>query len=359
MTGVHPVAALREFYRWWLTGMACLMPAAMGRRLVQPPDLLLLDIDPDSGSITHVAGQTGVRREVLSWQGEGGEVSEYLQPFLDSRGEQGINVVVRIPSSRVLCKPLVLPLAAEGNLRKVIAFDMDRQTPFTEEKVWFDCRIIAREPEQDRLRVELLVARRDYLEPLQDRISRWGLRPDRVTVPDDAVEWNLLPMERRPAPAPMVSARTRRLFWLLLASLLAALYLPPAHQAWRVRELETRIGALRPQAEQARSLMEEHNLLLARPRFLAATLGTRVAVIDLLRELTVALPDNTWVSQMSIRGDRIELQGESEAAGAIIELLDRSRHFRDVQFASATTRSSATQRDRFHVSARIAGSPSR
>jgi general secretion pathway protein L len=351
------IRRIRAFFRWWRAGLGHLLPAALRGRLYQAADRLLLDIDDDSCSITHVDGRTGAMRAI--YRGGAGDESgaECLRIFRDSTQAQAMNIALRIPEKNAILKSVFLPIAAEGNLGEVLAFDMDRQTPFSADRVYFDYRITGRDPGQDRLQVELLVARRDFVDGMLARIQPWGTAPDRVTIRNERAEWNLLPDSRRPAQAPMLSRRTRLLAWAALASLVAVLYVPPAWQTWRTVELERRIEVLRPQAAQARALREEYDLVLSRPRFLAAAQASRVPVLDLLNDLSTVLPDNTWITQLTIRGERLELQGESDTAGAIIELLDRSMYFDDVQFASATTRSNTTQRDRFHVSARIAPGP--
>lgn len=342
------MATLRTFLEWWLTGLGYLLPEAARRRLWQTPDILYIDVDRHLRSARHVDTQSGQEREL--------HIDEIRSPLEFLRGRD-CDVIVRLPATQVLIKPVLLPLAAERNLREVLAFDMDRQTPFTEEKVFFDYRITGHDLDNDRLRVELILTRREYLEPLLDQLNATGIAPHRVTVENEGAEWNLLSGTRRPTPAPILSGRTRALAWATLAMFLAALYVPPLSQAWRLNKLNEEVSALKPQATQARALREEYQALIARPRFLAAALDSRVAVIDILNELTIRLPDNTWISQLTLRGERLELQGESEAAGAIIELLDQSGYFTEVQFSSATTKSTATNKDRFHVSARVAPRP--
>ena len=342
------MATLRDFQEWWLTGFGFLLPEAAQRRLWQTPDILYIDADLDLLSARYLDAQLRQEREL--------RIDEIRSRSEALRGRD-CNVIVRLPTSRVLIKPMLLPLAAERNAREVLAFDMDRQTPFTEDRIFFDYRVIGRDVENDRLRVELILTRRDHLEPLLDQINSMGIIPHRVTVQNEGAEWNLLPAARRPAAMRLFSGRTRSLAGAALALVLAVLYVPPLTQTWRLSNLEEKVFALRAQATQARALREEYQALLARPRFLAAALDARVPVIDILNELTLRLPNNTWISQLALRGDRIELQGESDAAGAIIELLDQSGYFTDVQFSSATTKSTATNKDRFHVSARVAPRP--
>ena len=58
-------------------------------------------------------------------------------------GETG-EVILCLPADKVLTRTLTLPLATEENLREVLAFQMDRQTPFTVEQVYYDYGVVAR-----------------------------------------------------------------------------------------------------------------------------------------------------------------------------------------------------------------------
>ena len=77
-------------------------------------------------------------------------------------------------------------------------------------------------------------------------------------------------------------------------------------------------------------------------------------MIDSINELTRILPDDTWLNRLVIRNNKMEIQGESTAATAIIEIVENSSYFRDVQFRSPVTRNNATGKDKFNVSANLA-----
>ena len=50
--------------------------------------------------------------------------------------DPGVRTVFCIPAERVLQRNLTLPVAAEDNLRQVLAFEMDRQTPFKADQIY-------------------------------------------------------------------------------------------------------------------------------------------------------------------------------------------------------------------------------
>ena len=69
-----------------------------------------------------------------------------------------------LPSATVLRRSLSLPLAAEPRLREVLAFELDRQTPFSADQVSHQGRVLSRDPATQQMQVELLVLPRARLD---------------------------------------------------------------------------------------------------------------------------------------------------------------------------------------------------
>src|SRR5690606_22651989 len=97
---------------------------------------------------------------------------------------------------------LNLPAAAEENLRQVLAFEMDRQTPFKADQVYFDSRVLGHDANGRTARVELVLIPRGQLD------EELGVLPGGATELDGVDTWrdergaarrniNLLPPERR------------------------------------------------------------------------------------------------------------------------------------------------------------------
>jgi Tfp pilus assembly PilM family ATPase len=54
--------------------------------------------------------------------------------------------------------------------------------------------------------------------------------------------------------------------------------------------------------------------------------------LPVLEELTRALPPNTWLTEISVIKDKVEIKGISATASALIPLLENSPHFKDAGF---------------------------
>jgi general secretion pathway protein L len=125
-----------------------------------------------------------------------------------------------------------LPLAADENLREVIAHEMDRQTPFKVERVDFAVRVLERDAEARQLNVEVTVATKRVIASTLAALRRHGVDANGVVAeaerPQDPPSDYLLPFEAADA-----RPRRRRLVTVALAGCLlllagAAVWIPIA-----------------------------------------------------------------------------------------------------------------------------------
>jgi general secretion pathway protein L len=76
-------------------------------------------------------------------------------------------------------------------------------------------------------------------------------------------------------------------------------------------------------------------------------------MLDILNELTLLLPDDTWVSHFEIRDDMVHIHGESVASAVLIPLIESSKLFQNVSFRSPVTQNKKNNTERFHISAEL------
>ncbi|MCF7993810.1 MAG: PilN domain-containing protein [Chromatiaceae bacterium] len=273
-----------------------------------------------------------------------------MKPVLDvAETRSWRRIILELPSALILTRRLVLPAQVRGNLRRVVAYELDRLTPFAPTEVFFDARVVAGLSGGTTIDVELALCPRGQVTTWVDQLRAVKRPPSQITWPGAWAEANLLPPDEQPRP--------RRLAWiisglllLLVVGLTVTVLLTPlwqrAHEQDRLAQELTRMAA---QAEEVSELREA--LERARVGSLAVLEHKRdyPRMTGLLLELTELLPDGTWVQTLNYRDGAVDIRGESSQATALIGVLERGPGISNVTFRSPVMQVSASGSERFHI----------
>ena len=262
-----------------------------------------------------------------------------------------VPLVVRIPKSWVLMRDITLPLAARENLRQVIGFEMDRFTPFTVDQVYYDYKVKGSDNAGERLNVQVVVVPLRKIQPVLDLLTREGIAVDVITAEGLDESLNFLPKAARPKVN--LKRLVKRGFpVLLIFSLVIALMLAPLMQkrkiaiemqAWEnnARKKANAVLKLREQLDQEISALEETRALWTQAP----------PLVNVLKELTDLLPNDTSLQQLDIKGNEVTMRGLSLQASSLISLLENAPGFDDPHFLSPVTQQRG--KELFNLSARI------
>jgi Tfp pilus assembly protein PilN len=77
--------------------------------------------------------------------------------------------------------------------------------------------------------------------------------------------------------------------------------------------------------------------------------------LDILKELTSILPQNTWLSRVRITEATVEIEGYTASVTGILSKLEASKYFRKAEFASPTFKDARMKADRFNIKMEIEG----
>lgn len=342
-----------RFLRWWLGELSSVVPAAL-----RPGGL-------DSESFTLVRLEQG--RVFLRLFDNGGvqdagsvalqtlDASAQRQAFvtaLDKVRNGQRDVVIELPSERVLRKTLTLPLATEENLRQVLEFQMEEYTPFPISQVYFGHRVVGRDFARGQLAVEFAATPRDAVDEAVQTLNDWGCVVRAAVAQDMLVAGsliNLLPAAQGMPPSLLTRGPNPWLAAMVVLLAIAAIAMPVVIKREALLQMQPWLEKGKTAAEAADALrrdletrVQDHNYLLEKRQALPA-------VIVALEELTRILPDDTWVQQLDIKGKELQIQGETASSVKLIGLFEQSGRFYDASFRSPLTKGQTAGAERYQL----------
>jgi general secretion pathway protein L len=266
-----------------------------------------------------------------------------------ARALRGAEVEFRLAPQRCVFRELELPARAGEFLEGVVRAQIDRLTPWRADEAAFGCGApVARGA--DRIVVTVAATKRAPLAPLIDV----GADAVRVTVAREAGGAPIALLSRR------AGASSRRARWRLGLTTLLGVSLLSGVAAVGV---DWTLGAsLREETDKlTASLTERRAALLRRERAgedpatqaLDAQKRATPAAVVVLEALSRALPDDAYLTQLQIKGDKVEISGLAADAAALVKHIEQSPHFSQATFTAPTTRS-AEERESFRIEAHVA-----
>jgi len=341
-----------RFFAWWGSELLGCLPASWREILVERSEPLLIET---------------VGRELVLWRPIHHQLSEFARISLDMPVEEqrlafekqrsriddpNLRLTYCISPVHALCRSLTLPAAAQDNLRQVLSFEMDRQTPFKADQVYFDAQPELEEKGR-QIHVELLVIPRKYLDDEITPLTASGIQIDSVDCWTDATKttrmgMNLLPPERRARR----KNRRLRVNLALAFSVLILLYVVMMQALTNTQAaLATMTEEVEKTKKEAKAITELRKTLadsIKAANFLSTKKYESPTMVTMLNELTKHLPDETFVERLNVDDKgKIELQGQSTEAAKLVDELKKSPLLSNPGFQGAIQPDATTKKERF------------
>ncbi|MBF0517384.1 MAG: PilN domain-containing protein [Nitrospirae bacterium] len=132
-----------------------------------------------------------------------------------------------------------------------------------------------------------------------------------------------------------------------------SLYIPVWNDQKAVADIDKQIKALRPDYERLTALQKDTKKIDGDLAVLNSMMSKRVLVLELLRELTVTLPQDTWLARIITTEKDVNLEGYAVNASALIGTLENSKFFKDVGTTSTTFKDARMGKERFQIKAAL------
>jgi general secretion pathway protein L len=349
---------LPGFFRWWGSELLACLPPRWRALVEERSESLLLDPRSD---------------EIVVWRERGDRASEYarisrslpaeaqgaeFQRLRAAIDDPGVRTVLCIPSERVLQRNLVLPAAAEDNLRQVLSFEMDRQTPFKADQIYFDSRVLGRDASGRNLNVELVLLPRAQLD------QAIGTLPPSAAALDGVDAWrgepgtgrlqiNLLPQERRARRRDVRLPLNLGLAALALILLIVNMNESLANRQAAVDDMRAKVEESNNDARQVAALRKTLADSVAGANFLTDKKRSNPLTVALLDDLSRRLPEDTYLERLQIEGGKAQLQGQSKEAAKLIALIGASDCLANPSLQGQIQPDPRTGKERFQITADV------
>ena len=332
-----------EIFAHWTDTVAAAVIALIGR-FVSPRVVRLVEGDK-ADSFTIEGGANAQPVTFGNGRFSGGELANAVK---------GSRLELVLRPSRFLVRPLELPARASEFLEGIVRVQIDRLTPWTAAEAVFGCGApVAAGP--GKIVTTVAAATRATTDPYIAGLA--ALHPASVSIFTRAGEEtrDLIKVFEQQARGMLDRQRLSRLLRLALAGIAAAAVLATAAGAFVGNYLDSRNTELNAELSARRiALRLDRNGADSSPfALLVRRKHETQASVIVLDELSRVLPDHTYVTELHIDGNTLQIAGVTDDAPSLIRLMEQSPHFTHATFFAPTTRAPSDPGDRFHIEAKL------
>lgn len=306
---------LLQFWRWWTDELMAMLPPEWRERLTRR---------------SHIVAQVRGSGIVYSDE-ESGAV-------LASKPRGPIKFL--IPSDRILTRQVDLPLLPMSDVKRMVALEIDRLTPFQPEQVYFDAGIVARDPENGRQQVAVGILPRTTAEQVLGFMREHDLVPAAIGVVRNGVaapDFDFLAAMRDAQGSD--AAQRRSLYWWAAAAVLLIVNI--AFMTYRdsssLDELRQTVEAQQAPVTIALRTRDKVNHEAVRRASLLES-KKRTSALPVLDAVTKAVPQDAWVSRFEWNGRTVHIRGQKKTSNDILARLEASPVLHNAHSLSADSR---------------------
>jgi general secretion pathway protein L len=341
-----------EFISRWLEAVAAAIVAGFGR-FVSPRVVRIVE-ESDGRSFTLSGAEAGGGRRDRLVPADGGALGTL--PADAAKAIKGNRVEIVLRPSRFLFRPLELPRRAVEFLDGIVRAQIDRLTPWTAADAVFGWGRPA-DIASDRISIMVAATARAALRPLLEALSELGPASIAIfTAPaDGAAAAGTIKVYDQSVRGTLDAMRLSRILMIVLVLAVGAAAVAVAADSILGSNLEARASDLERSINQRRAQLRGGQAGVARSAsvMLDRRKQETPATVIVLEALSAVLPDHTYVTELRVEGNRLQVIGVTQDAPGLIRLIEQSPHFTRATFFAPTTRSATDPGERFHIEARI------
>jgi general secretion pathway protein L len=345
------ISELKELFAVWIAAVARAIHWIAGH-FVQQRQIWLIEGDDNTFMAKTAPAKKGIALPDVSFRLQDGTpnpsfTADWQAAFRDA------NVEFLLKPEQILFRSLDFPRRAVEFLDGMIRAQIDRLTPWTANEAvfgWSPPSDIA----NDRIQLTLAATSKSKIQPLVLLASNLGAASMTAFAeprPGEGAPAKLKVFETSLQSAIGRKMDVPRVLRIILlstglaaaASLVFAAYLGNLFDGEQ-QQLLHRIAERRASLRLGQNAAGGSALSL-----LAKRKQTTPSSVMVLEAISRALPDSTYVTELRIEGDKVQVVGISQDAPSLIRLMEQSPQFSRATFFAPTTRSQNDPGERFHI----------
>ena len=331
------------------------MPEKIKQQVSDSQGFIIASVENNQLRLTFQMGGQSEQLGILEY--DKSAVADYTDLLANDERLSKAKVILRLTGQDAIKKELGLPAAAKENIQQVIAYELDRYTPFKADQVYF---AVKRLPKQlnnaDQIKVLLVLTSRETLDELYANVKAMGIVPmfaDYEGVANDFEHgddiYNLLPDKLIPKVAKIPQIIHSTLISLVFLLLAAVIVMPVWFEYQAVDELTKKIQKVEKEASKIKTMQLETSALIDETQQLLNEKNTTPSVLTMLNSLSSLMKDDTWLAYLQYADGHLQIQGESPAASTLIAVLEDSHVFNKAVFVSPVTQDSVSKQEHFQI----------
>lgn len=270
---------------------------------------------------------------------------------------RGSRIEVALSSQRVMARALDFPKQAADFLDGMIRSQIDRLTPWTANDAAFGWSLLS-DTASDRIEVALVATSKDKILPLARLAADLGASSIAVFTLFSAVESTASRVKLFENSLQGSIGRALSIPTILRTTLLASGVAAAAAllvSAYLGDALESEQQQLQRQISQRRAALRLNSDSTGGSGLglLAKRKQETPSSVMVLEAISKVLPDTTYVTELRIEGDKVQVVGLTQDAPSLIRLIEQSPQFTRATFFAPTTRAQNDPGERFHIEAHI------
>lgn len=346
---------IKKFFYWWKKELSFLVPESIKKLFNDKTGFLIIQIKDEMIDFYYLKDDE--TQKLASLENNDTGLSDYETLKLNNPNIETASIILRLNKEDAITKTLVLPKAVEENLAQVIAYELDKYTPFNQSQVYYAIKKIANDSE--KIKIELILAPKERLDFAYETLKEWNITP--LLVDCEATEnnledyfesYNLLPeVKRYKKDKKAILLQTSLIVSVfILFSLIIALPFWFQHQS--IEMLESQKKKAKKDVMEVSAIQRKIDDVTEKTTWIINRKKDQPHVIEILNTVSERLKDDTWLKKVKYGNKKLIMEGESSTTSNLVDTLEDSKLFSSVT-SSGVKKISKTEKYRFKITLNV------